>query len=101
MENHFLSNADMEPAGRYPYSLGYFKRSIENQNLSRPLIYGVEHYPEREAALDFPTARNEETLNSHPSSFWHPFGGRMAIDYTQKVMEGVRCLTQLGRRIDG
>ena len=27
--------------------------------------------------------------------------GRMTIDYTHKVMEGVRCLTQLGSKSDG
>ena len=58
MENHFLANANIEPAGMYPYSIDFPNRGIKNQNLIWSLIYGAERYPEREAALDFLIARN-------------------------------------------
>ena len=50
----------MEPAGRYPYSLDFLKRSIISQNMVWPLIFGSEHYADSESALDFLILRNEE-----------------------------------------
>ena len=41
MENHYLTNADMEPVGRYTFSLDFFKRSIRNQNSIWSMVFGV------------------------------------------------------------
>ena len=38
MENRYLANTDMEPVGRYPFSIDFFKRSIRNQNLVRWMV---------------------------------------------------------------
>ena len=68
-------------------------------------MFGVGRYPGRESASDSPILRNgsnpELIPPTHPFLFWHPFGGRMAIVDTRKVMEGVWRLTKLGIRSDG
>ena len=95
MENHFLANEDMEPAGRYPFSIDFSKRSIHNQNLIWARVYGAEHYPEREKALEFLILRYEESPEFSTIPFLAAIWERMTIDYIQKVTEGARCLTQL------
>ena len=91
----------MKPVGRYPFSVDVAKRRIANQNLARPMIFGSQRYSGREASLEFLMLRCEGAPEffSVPSlaSIW----GRMAIDYVQKVKEGVRRLTQLGSKSDG
>lgn len=77
------------------------KRSIKNQNLTWSLIYGVGHYPEREESLEFLLARRVGDPGFFAVPFLEAIWGRMTIDYTHKVMEGARCLTQLGRKSDG
>ena len=95
MENHFLANDDMGHAGRYPFSIDFFKRSIHNQNLIWARVYGAEHYPEREEALEFLILRYEESPEFFTIPFLAAIWERMTIDYIQKVTEGARCLTQL------
>ena len=53
MENHHLANDEMGPAGRYPFPIDFFKRSIHNQNLICAMIFGAGLYPDREGALEF------------------------------------------------
>ena len=86
--NHYLANDEMEPAGRYPFSLDFFKRSIRNQNLIRAVVFGAEHYPEREDALEFLTLRYEESPEFFTIAFLAAIWERMTIDYIQKVTEG-------------
>ena len=74
MENHYLANDDMEPAGRYPFSIDFFKRSIHNRNLIWARVYGAEHYPEREEALEFLILRYEESPEFFTIPFWQPYG---------------------------
>ena len=69
MENRFLPDSDMEPAGRYPYALDFSRRTIGNQNLVWSLMFGAGNYPEKEAASDFPILENE----SEPAFFCVPF----------------------------
>ena len=47
MEKHFLNNIDMFPAGRYPFSVDFMKRTIRSRNLVFPMVCGEEHYPGR------------------------------------------------------
>ena len=101
MENHYLANDDMAPAGRYPFSIGFFKRSVHNRNLIWAMVYGAEHYPEREESLEFLILRYEESPEFFTTPFLAAIWGRMTIDYIRKVTEGVRCLTQLGNKSDG
>ena len=58
--NHYRANADMEAAGRYPFSIEFSKRIAQNQNLIWSLVFGSEHYAGSEEATDFPTMRYEE-----------------------------------------
>ena len=101
MENRCLPNARMDPAGRYPYSIDFSKRSVKNQNLIWPLIYGVGRYPGREEAFGFLVARNEGVSRVPTALFLASIWGRMTIDYTHSVMEGTQCITQLGSKIGG
>ena len=101
MENHYLTNNDMEPAGGYPFSLDSTKRSIRNQNPAWSMIFGAGNYSEREASIGFLLLlRHERSPECRHVSFLAAIWGRVTIDYVQKVTEGVRCLTQLGRTSD-
>ena len=101
MEDHCLPNTSTEPEGRCPYSIDFSKHIVKNQNPIWSLIYGVDRYPEGKEALDFLVTRNEGNPEFPTVPFLAAIWGRMAIDYAHKVMEGARCLTQLGRKIDG
>ena len=75
----------MEPAGRYPLSIDFFKRSIHNQNLMWAMVYGAERYPEREGALGFLILRCEES----PEFFTIPFfGSHMGKDDNRLHLKG-------------
>ena len=73
MENHYLSNDDVEHAGRYPFSIDFFKRSIRDRNLISAMVYGAENYPGREEALEFltPVTRRAGVFY-YP--IWKPYG---------------------------
>ena len=101
MENNFLANTDMEHAGRYPFSLDFTKRSIRNQNILWAMVFRSGHYTERAEALGFLSLRREECPEVFSIPFLASIWERMTIDYIQKVMEGVRRLTQLGSKSDG
>ena len=101
MENHFLDNTDVEPAGWYPFSLDLAKRSIHNQNILWAMVFGSGHYTEREEALEYLSLHREESPEFPLIPFLAAIWERMTIDYIQKVMEGVRRLTQLGSKSDG
>ena len=53
MENQYLANDEVEPSGRYPFPIDFFKQSIRNQNLIWAMVYGGEHYPGRSEASEF------------------------------------------------
>ena len=74
VENHYLANDDMEPAGRYPLPIDFFKRSIRNQNSIWAMARGAEHYPEREEASEFLILRYEESPEFFTIPFWQPYG---------------------------
>ena len=74
MGNHYLANTDMEPVGRYHFPLGFFKQSIHNQNLVWAMVFGAEHYSEREDAMEFLMLRYEESPEFFTTHFWQPFG---------------------------
>ena len=101
MENHYRDNAEVDPVGRYPWSLEFAKRIIRNQNLVWSVIFGSEHYPERAEALECEVLRHEESPEFFSIPFLASIWERMTIDYVQKVTDGVRCLTQLGSKSDG
>ena len=91
----------MEPAGRYPFSVDFMKRSNRNKNLVWPMAFGAQHYHGQESALYFLLLLTGES----PEFFTVPASaaiwGRVAIDYINNVKEGVRFLTQMGSKSDG
>ena len=101
MENHYLTNTEMGPVGRYPSSLDFFKRIIRSRNLVWTMAFGADRYSEREEALGLSALRYEGSPEFFTTPFFAAIWERMTIDYVQKVTEGVRCLTQLGRKSDG
>ena len=65
------------------------------------MVFGAEHYPGREASVDFILLLNGESPGFSTVPFLAAICGRSAIDYIRKVTDGVRCLTHLGIKSDG
>ena len=100
IEDFVLNDTRPEPKPKQPATVHMFSKCATNQTNYFGLVYGTNHVKERMDAIRFLMRLREDTPRLFTVSFLTSVWEQLNADYTNKIVEGVRRLRQIGSITD-